>query len=183
MRLGLFVKNLYFFTVFHMPWLSENEGNQALGMLAVGMSARVVAPRFGCCRKTIDHLAALYQQTGAVEDRQRPGRACVMTARGDRNVMTARGDRNIRLTHLHQHQLAATVTARQYGVSGQTIRNPPTTGQIMTQRHCAARLLWARRHLNLRRADWNRVLFTGITTGMEEFAQRTGIALRYADAA
>ncbi|WAR30890.1 TCB2-like protein, partial [Mya arenaria] len=30
----------------------------------------------------------------------------------------------------------------------------------MTQRHSAARLLWARRHLIWRRADWNRVLFT-----------------------
>jgi len=31
----------------------------------------------------------------------------------------------------------------------------PYTGQIMTQRHRAARLLWARRHLNWRRADWD----------------------------
>ena len=146
-----------------MPRLSENERNQAIGMLAGGMSARVVARRFGCCRKTIDRLAARYQQTGAVHDRQRPGRP---------RVTTARADRFITLTHLRQRQLAATVTARQYGVSGQTIRNRlrrnaqpirarrPYTGQIMTQRHRAARLLWARRHLNWRRADWNRVLFT-----------------------
>ena len=68
--------------------------------------------------------------------------------------------------------MAATVTARQYGVSGQTIRNRlrrnaqpirarrPYTCRIMTQRQRAARLLWARRYLNWRRADWNRVLFT-----------------------
>ncbi|WAR30417.1 TCB2-like protein [Mya arenaria] len=30
----------------------------------------------------------------------------------------------------------------------------------MTQRYRAARLLWARRHLIWRRADWNQVLFT-----------------------
>ena len=67
---------------------------------------------------------------------------------------------------VRQRQLAATVTASQYGVSGQTNRNRlrrnaqpirarrPYTGQIRTQRHRAAK------HLNLRRADWNRVLLT-----------------------
>ena len=67
MRWGLFRKkicHLYFFTVFDMPRLSENERNQAIGMLAGGRSARVFAYRFGCCRKTIDRLAAWYQQTG-----------------------------------------------------------------------------------------------------------------------
>ena len=64
-----------------MSWLSENEQNQAIGMLAGGMSASVVACRFGCCGKTIDLLAARYQQTGTVHDRQRPGRPRVTTAR------------------------------------------------------------------------------------------------------
>ena len=88
-----------------MPRLSEKERKQAIGILVGG---------FGCCRKTIDRLAARYQQTGAVHNRQRLGRP---------RVTTARADRYITLTHLHQHQLASTVTARQYGVSGKTIRN------------------------------------------------------------
>jgi len=146
-----------------MPRFPKNERNQAIGMFAGGMSARLVALRSVCCRKTIDRLAARYQQTGTVHDRQRPGRP---------RVSTARANRFITLTHLRNRQLAATVTARQYGVSGHTIRNRlrcnaqpirarrPYTVQIMTQRHCATRLLWARRHLNWRRADWNRVLFT-----------------------
>jgi len=66
-----------------MQRLSEIEQNQAIGILAVEMSARVVARRFGCCRKTIDRLAARYQQTGTVHDRQRPGRPRVTTARAD----------------------------------------------------------------------------------------------------
>ena len=57
-----------------MPWLSVNERNQAIGMIVGGMSARVVARRFGCCRKTIDRLTVRYQHTGAVHDLQRPGR-------------------------------------------------------------------------------------------------------------
>ena len=97
-----------------MSLLSENERNQAIGMLAGGMSARVVARRFGSCLKTIDRRASRYEQTGAVHDRQRHGRP---------RVTTARADRFITLTHLRQRQLAATVTARQYVVSGQTIRN------------------------------------------------------------
>ena len=87
---------------------------RSIGMLAGGMSARVVARRFGCCQKTIDRLADRYQQVGTVHDRQRPGRP---------RVTTARAYRFITLTHLRQRQLAATVTARQYGVSGQTICN------------------------------------------------------------
>ena len=84
-----------------MPRLSENERNQAIGMLAGGMSARVVVPWFGCCRKMSDRLASRYQQTRAVHDRQRPGRPLVTTARADRFIT---------LTHLRQRQLAATVT-------------------------------------------------------------------------
>ena len=76
-------------------------------MLAGGMSTRAVARRFGCYRKTIDRLAARYQQTRAVHDRRRPGRP---------RVTTARADCDITLTYLRQ--LAAKVTARQYGVSG-----------------------------------------------------------------
>ena len=56
--------------------------------------------------------AARYQQTGVVHDWQRPGRP---------RVTTARADCDITLTYLRQ--LAAKVTARQYGVSGQTICN------------------------------------------------------------
>lgn len=146
-----------------MPRLSESDRNQAIGMLEAGLTASAVARRFGCCRKTIQRLVTRYQQNGTVRDRPRPGQP---------RVTTARTDRYITLTHLRQRDLPATVTARRYGVSAQTVRSRlrrnaqpirarrPYTGQIMTRRHRGARLLWARRHLNWRRAEWNRVLFT-----------------------
>lgn len=146
-----------------MPRLSEAERNQVLGMLEAGIASNAIARRFGCSRKTIQRLVTRYQQTGTVRDRPRPGHP---------RVTTARTDRYITLTHLRQRRLPATVTARRYGVSAQTIRNRlrsnaqpirarrPYFGQVMTRRHRHARLLWSRRHLNWRRADWNRVLFT-----------------------
>ena len=96
-------------------------------------------------------------------DRHRPGRP---------RAATATADRFITLTHLRQHFLPATITARRYGLSGQTIRNRlwknnnpirarrHYKGQKMTRRHRLARVQWDRRHFIWRHADWNRVLFS-----------------------
>ena len=82
-------------------------------------------------------------------DPQRPGRP---------RATTATADCFITLTHLRQHFLPATVTARRYGLSGQTIRNRLRKnnnpirarrhykGQKMTRRHRIARVQWDRRH-------------------------------------
>ena len=66
----------------------------------------------------------------------------------------------------------ATVSARRLRVSAQTIRNRLRQdrapiharrhykGQILTARHRAARLAWARRHRHWIRAQWRNVIFT-----------------------
>ena len=79
------------------------------------------------------------------------------------------------LTHLRQRFWTATVSARRYGLSANTIHNrlqkkklshqcgPPLMGQTMTRRHRLAYVQWARRHFIWQRVDWNRVSFSGET--------------------
>lgn len=146
-----------------MPRLSEAERNQAIGMLRARATPVAVGRAFGCTTAVIYRLIQRMRDTGNVRDRPRAGRP---------RVTTPRDDRAIRLTHLRQRFLPATVTARQYHVSGQTIRNRlrvqarpmrayrPYTGSIIRPGHRRARLQWARRHRRWRRRNWDTVLFS-----------------------
>lgn len=146
-----------------MPRLSENERNQAVGMLRAGTSVNDVALHFRCSRQTIHNLTTRLAATGSVTDRSRSGRPRVTSRRDDHFIV---------VTHLRNRFTPATATARRLRVSAQTIRNRlrqdrapirarrPYTGQILTARHRAARLAWARRHRHWTRAQWRNVIFT-----------------------
>lgn len=146
-----------------MPRLRQNERDRAVGMLAAGTPVTRVARLFGCSRATIHNLGRRYNQTGDTVDAPRSGRP---------KATTPRQDRMITLTHLRNRFQPATVTARQFHVSGQTIRNRlrsnrrkirarrPYKRPILLRRHRDARLQWSRRHLRWRRVDWNNVLFS-----------------------
>ena len=126
-----------------MPRLNQNQRIQALTMLARGDNVSNVS------RNTIIRLRQRFQQTGGVVDRRRPGRP---------RITNPRTDRFITLTHLRRRFQTATSSARQYGISKQTVlyrlrqaRQPirprrPYVGQVLTARHRAARLKWAQRH-------------------------------------
>ena len=146
-----------------MPRLRQNERDRAVGMLAAGTTVTPVARLFGCSRATIHNLGRRYNQAGDTVDAPRSGRP---------KATTPRQDRMITLTHLRNRFQPATVTARQFHVSGQTIRNRlrrnrrkirarrPYRGPILLRRHRDARLQWSRRHLRWRRVDLNNVLFS-----------------------
>ena len=132
-------------------------------MLARGDNVSNVSRAFGCHRNTIIRLRHRFQQTGGVADRRRPGR---------RRVTNPRTDRFITLTHLRHRFQTATSSARQYGISKQTVshrlrqaRQPirprrPYVGQMLTSHHRAARLQWAQRHFRWGRQQWAWVLFS-----------------------
>ena len=132
-------------------------------MLNAGMSATVVWRHFGCTRKTIERLRRRFCVTGNVADRHRTG--------GPR-VTTAADDHYIVLQHLCNRRLTAAATERQNGIHPQTVRNQlrqnlqpirayrPYFGQILTRPHRTARQDWCRRHMHLRSADWNLILFS-----------------------
>ena len=89
-----------------MPRLSENQRNQAIGMLQAGAMVNDVAQHFGCSRQTIHNLNTRFAITGSVRDRPCPCQRCVTSQQDDRYIT---------LTHLHNRFLPATATARQRG--------------------------------------------------------------------
>ena len=125
-------------------------------MLACGDNVSNVSRAFGCHRNTIIRLRQRFQQTGGVADRRRPGRPRVTNLR----------------THIQRRFQTATSSARQYGISKQTVfrrirqvRQPirprrPYAGQVLTARHLAARFQWAQRHFRWGRQQWARVLLS-----------------------
>ena len=127
----------------NMSRLNQNQRIQALTMLARGDNVSNVSRAFGCHRNTIIRLRQRFQQTGRVADRRRPG--------GPR-VTNPRTDRFITLTHLRRRFQTATSSARQYGISKQTVLRRlrqarqlirprrPYVGQVLTARHRAVRL-------------------------------------------
>ena len=146
----------------NIPRLNQNQRIQALTMLARGDVSNV-SRAFGCHKNTIIRLRQRFQQTGGVADRRRPGRP---------RVTNPRTDRFITLTHLRRRFKTATSSARQYGISKQTVlrrlrqaRQPiwpmrPYVGPVLTARHRAARLQWALRHFRWGRQQWVWVLFS-----------------------
>ena len=118
-----------------MPRLNQNQRIQALTTLAHGNNVSNISREFGCHRNTIIRLRQLFQQIGGVADRQRPGRP---------RVTNPRMDRFITLKHLRHRFQTATSSARQYGISKQTVlrrlrqaRQPiwprrPYVGQVLT---------------------------------------------------
>ena len=100
----------------NMPRLNKNQRIQALTMLARGDNVSNVSRAFGCHRNTKVRLRQRFQQTGGVADRRRPGRP---------RVTDPQTDRFITLTHLRRRFQTATSSARQYGISKQTVLRRP----------------------------------------------------------
>ena len=95
-----------------MPRLNQNQRIEALSMLARGDNVSSVSRAFGCHRNTKIQLRQRFRQTGGVADRRRPGRP---------RVTNPRTDRFITLTLLRRRFQTATSSARQYGISKQTV--------------------------------------------------------------
>ena len=135
--------------------------------LEAGLSARQAARRFGCNVSTIARLLERHEETGSVEDRPRPGRAC---------VTTPAQDRYIEMQHLRDHFCTTTQTAQetaarhQPGISANTVwrrlrsrdlhARRPVLGMVLTAERRQNRARWARQHSPWTIRDWSNVLFT-----------------------
>ncbi|CAC5391696.1 unnamed protein product [Mytilus coruscus] len=103
-----------------MPRLRQNEREQAIGMLAAGMTQVQVANHFNVSRMAIARLKTRLRDTGTTIDRPRSGRP---------RETTLRQDRHIRIIHLWNRFVNALQTARQtHGrhnnrISDQIVRN------------------------------------------------------------
>ena len=94
-----------------MLCLSENQRNQAIGMLQTGTMVNDIAQQFGCYRQTSQNLNTRFAITGSVRNRQRPGQRCMRSQQEDRYIT---------LTHLRNWFLPATASAQQLGINAQT---------------------------------------------------------------
>lgn len=141
--------------------------SRAVAMLQEGNSQRSVAIRVGVSRRAIRNLWERYQETGSVARRAGTGRTRATTDQEDRYIrLTARRERSITARTL-QNRLRQSTGTR---VSEQTIRNRlHEDGQRsrmrvirlkLTRAHRAARLRFAREHLNWTIDNWRTVLFT-----------------------
>ena len=69
--------------------LSQDQRNQVIGVLKAGSTVNDIWHHFGCSRQTIHYLMNLYNRTGYVRVRARPGRARVTMLRPYRvNALT-----------------------------------------------------------------------------------------------
>ena len=146
-----------------MPRLSQRQRIEALMMLSRGDSVDNVSRAFNCHRNTISKLRARFQQTGTFADRPRTGRP---------RVTNVRLDRHFELTHTRRRFQSATTTARQYGISRDTVLRRlrhcvrpirprrAYVGNVLERRHRVARLNWARLHLRWQRRQWDRIVFS-----------------------
>ena len=85
-----------------MPRLSQDERQQAIGMLAVGAHSQDVARRYNVQISIITRVRRLYKTVGSVSNRPRSGQS---------GVTTPTDDRQIRLVHLRNRPRLATLTA------------------------------------------------------------------------
>lgn len=149
-----------------MSQLNASVRENALGRLQAGQSQSQVARALRVSQSTISRLWHRFQQTGSSAPAPRSGRP---------RVTTQAQDRYIRLTHLRHRFQAASETSRAMPggrrISGQTVRNRlhaaglhayrPLRGNVLTRRHCQARLQWANQHLQWNLANnWRHVVFS-----------------------
>jgi transposase len=125
-----------------MPHLRQHERDRTVGMVQAGMHQIEIANHFECSKLTITRLMSRLRQTGSTSDR---------SCSGCPREMTLRQDHHIRLIHLRDRFVPATVTARQTQgrhnprISAQTVCNRlkaaglrsrrPVVGAVLTQRH------------------------------------------------
>ena len=152
-----------------MPRLAQVHRDQAIGMLAAGLSKVEVARRFGCTKATIYRLERRFEQTGLTQDRPRSGAP---------RVTTPRQDRRIRLQHLrerfrtatrtaaetpgrHNNRISAKTVVRRLRENGIRARRPHV-GMVLDQRRRRNRLNWGNNHRHgaWGNRNWRRVVFS-----------------------
>ena len=139
-----------------MPRLSNDERNQALGMVRCGRSVRQIARAMNCHPSTISRLLQRLEETGSVKDRPRPGQPRKTSNADDRSInLRMLRNRTVTAKRLQQDLRQE----RQVRVSTDTIRRRlrssgfrafrPYRGIVLTPAHKRARLAWARQHQRL----------------------------------
>ena len=132
-----------------------------------GWSNHQISETLGIPRTSVIRIIQLFQETGNVNRRPGGGRPRVTNEREDRYVVNfTRRNRSITVPVLRTH------FRRTYGrvISGRTLRRRLASANLrsrrplrvprLTRQHIAARLRWAREHINWFLPQWRNVLFS-----------------------
>ena len=130
-----------------------------------GMTVLNVARYFNVDRRTIDRLKTKFNRTGAVADQQRPGRPRKTTAAEDRQIRTQhlrnrfKSASETARTWIGNNQISSKTVLRRLASQGIRCRRP-VQKQMLTDRHIAARLEWARRYRRWTLQQWSSIVFS-----------------------
>ena len=137
-----------------MPRLSDNQRNQAIGMLQAGVSKSDVARRFGCHPSSVSRLVSRFTATNSVKDLPRSGRPRKTTPADDRRMVL----KTLRNRRLSARQIAEDLRRRHIIISAASVRRRlrrgglkscrPFKGLVLTQVHRRNRLAWCRHYRN-----------------------------------
>lgn len=146
---------------------TSDEAAQAVILLREGQSQRQVASALNMSQSAVSRVYRRYQETGNFNRRRGSGRKRCTSERDDRFIIST-SLRNRALTGVQvQQELRET---RGVAVSGWTVRRRlkaaslepkrPATGPKLTPAHRAARLRFAREHVDWTDEQWSSVLFS-----------------------
>lgn len=168
--------------------LAHDQRVQIVTLREEGLSFQALADRFNVRKATIIALMQKYTRTGSVDDLPGRGRHRMSTERQDRALL--------RLSTRHP-QMSSRGLAQEWHESANVAARPRTVRQrlfsagrysyiapkkpLLTARHRATRLQWARAHSHWTAEVWGRVLFTDETplhlvqtTQRRQFRSRRG---------
>lgn len=136
-----------------------------LGLHEAGWSARKIAKKLGCDRRTVDRILIKFAKTGSVNSLPKSGRPRKTSPRDDRSIVrSSLISRKTPATQLHLHLAdkkrisVSTLRNRlsEVGLNGRVARKKP----LLTLKQKKARLNWALKHKQWKEAEWERVLWS-----------------------
>lgn len=136
-------------------------------MIEGGLSCREVARRMGCSHTTVMRLIERNNNTGSVNDRQRPGRQRSTTRQQDRYIVLSHLRDRFRTAvktaqetaGVNHRRISATTVQRRLRERGISSRRT-FRGNVLTPERRRNRLNWCQQRIRWPQRRWNDVLFT-----------------------
>lgn len=143
--------------------LTIEQRSEIVGMWKGGASLRKVAAQLGHPLSTVHYIINKKKETGTVANKPRSGRPPIFSQRDIRELKkTAIGDRRASLADITNTITthASTSTVRRALKKMDFFHGVAPKKPVLTERHIADRLAFAKAHRNWTVEDWSRVIWT-----------------------